>query len=173
MKTFRFLKAAAMILGVALCFTLSACGDDDDDDPKPEENTYAKLLYDIQLSDDYYTYFDINVSYTDIEGNTQSQNITSNWKYSKTLATAKAASAIQISVVATAKTTYPEPVEGTEYTLGYNCLTTFVLAAATSGPETYNLYKPGENSPKYQAADIKKMMNDGRVRTVYSAKYPE
>lgn len=119
-KAFRIV---AIMLGMVMSMGFVSCGDDDDEpsNPTTTENDVT-VSYNVTLSQAYYDYFNITVTYTDINGNEKTETITGDWKYpAQTIKESKAAKAYSLSVVAKPKSSNPEIVEGQAYKISHSC----------------------------------------------------
>lgn len=111
-------RAMAMMCGLALALSFTACGDgeDDPDDPTPKP---AKVLvsYSVILSQAYYDNFDITVT-NDMSG---SQDITTDWYLAEEYKWDEAPKTVTLKVVAKPKTTTPEFDHSKSYLFDCDC----------------------------------------------------
>lgn len=67
------------MVGMAMSMSLTSCNDDDDEIYHTDTTQYtAGVMYSINLSDTWYTFFDITATYTDLAGKTHTETITAN-----------------------------------------------------------------------------------------------
>jgi hypothetical protein len=139
------------MIGMTMSASLVSCGDDDDDDDDPVDPvtpsvTYnAGVMYKVDLSDDYYTYFDITAVCTDyLTGKDETLKFTKNDsillvdKYSNITKT------YNFKVVATPKASAPAIEAGKDYNFNSNCgLYVYYYDASETG-SVYPRYKYGE-----------------------------
>jgi hypothetical protein len=109
------LKMLAIMVGMMMSMSLVSCGDDDGpDDPTPTK-TYVGARYVVSLSENWYKYFDIEVSYTDILGNNVTKVVDSNMEYFETVETEKAATSLSFTVVGKLKADLSDLDDDTVY----------------------------------------------------------
>ncbi len=103
MKAIKSFKILAILLGFVLCFSFTGCGDDEPDDPTGSTDNYTRVTYGMELSNTWYQYFDINITFTDVRGNSNTYTATANWTYDEFVKTAEAGTTFNIKVEATPK----------------------------------------------------------------------
>jgi hypothetical protein len=109
------LKMLAIMLGMMMSMSLVSCGDDDGPDDPTLTKTYVGARYVVSLSENWYKYFDIEVTYTDILGNTETKTVDSNMEYFEIVETEKAATAFSFKVVAKLKANLSDLDDDTIY----------------------------------------------------------
>jgi hypothetical protein len=161
-------KAMALMLSMAMCVSLSSCGDDDDDDDSPivDTTTIVSVVanYSVTLSDDYFNLWDVQVTYSTASG-TQTETITSAWSKTETFTDANALpSQVAFSVVGKPKATIPTLEDDKVYSLAA------AYAASVSGVQlsgqTVILDKASNSSTlsaKGNNAKLLEYLNNGRT----------
>ncbi len=137
MQLSKCFKTLAIMLGMAMSISLVSCGDDEPDDPNKNDNnsnngngsttTEASYTvhtsYDINLSQAFYDYFDIKVSFTATTGELQTLDLTQNAVWSTaTVAYTNAPKNYYLVVTATPKANYPAIDASTTYYFDASCL---------------------------------------------------
>lgn len=74
------IKLMTLLMATAfVTVTFTACGDDD---IKIERPDFTKVKYTCSLGEDFLKFYDVTASYTDVDGNSKTETITSrNWQY--------------------------------------------------------------------------------------------
>jgi hypothetical protein len=124
------LTLSYVMLGMILCLSLVSCGDDANEklveDMVVANSQYATLKYGVVLSQVWYDYFNIEVSYIDINGTQSTTVIRKDWTYaSSTVKTTEAGDAFGITVIAKPKSDDPAVASGAYYNLTENCYMNF------------------------------------------------
>lgn len=121
MKMKNFFKATVLCLAMlAGCISFASCSDDNEDEPiKEETNPLEKvdIEYSVDLSDDWYKFFDIEVRYA-IGGDEETITITDDWTFEKTISYSTDLKAYTFYVTAKPKAELPAIEEGVIYDLG-------------------------------------------------------
>jgi hypothetical protein len=156
------------MIGMTMSASLVSCGDDDDE---PENNTggtttpsvtyNAGVMYKVDLSDDYYTYFDITAVCTDyLTGKDETLKFTKNDSLLLIGKYADIAKTYNFKVVATPKATAPAIEAGKDYNFVSKCgLFIYYYDASETGDiaplykytETETMVVPAENMPGFIA----------------------
>jgi hypothetical protein len=116
----------AIMLSVVLGLSMTSCGNDDEPDNDTNSSTasdhFVCLTYRVSLSQTWYDYFNIEVSYTDVLGKEHSEAISSDWTYQQlNIKSTEAGKDFAISVVAKPKSSDPTVEEGTAYKMSHDC----------------------------------------------------
>jgi hypothetical protein len=165
MKTNKFLSILAVMIGMTMSASLVSCGDDDDEPEDPTPNTTvtynAGVMYKVDLSDDYYTYFDITAVCTDyLTGKDATLTFTKNDDLLLVGKYADIAKTYNFKVVATPKATAPAIESGKDYNFVNKCgLFTYYYDSTETGDvapvykytEQETLIVPAENMPGFIA----------------------
>lgn len=107
MRKLLLLKAVFLcMVMVVLGLSLTACGDDESEEVVVEHET-IKVSYAVSLSEDWYKYFDIEVSYTG-EGAVESKTLDMDWKMNISIPASAEPDKYVFSVAAKPKAVTPE-----------------------------------------------------------------
>lgn len=141
------LMAFFMVIGGAV--TLTSCfGDDDDDNPDDPSAIKTIIIdYHVDLSQTYYDFYDVDVTYLDEKGQPQTVRITETWEYHREIKQANAPKNYALNVVLNPKKDHPE-INSDDY---YQYLFTTDITA-----KLYNLRYDGSvsNNFNYSANNI-------------------
>ena len=98
-KIFKFMMMALAAVVLAVGFAACSSDDDDNDGPTPENPTMKESYMKLKLtfSEDYLSVFDVTLSYTDIDGSTKTETITTK-EYSKNVTYTKTPSTMSCQV---------------------------------------------------------------------------
>jgi hypothetical protein len=165
-------KAMALMLSMAMCVSFVSCGDDDDDDePAVVVPTVVSVTanYVVALSNDYYSLWDVQVTYTTASG-TKTETITADWSKTETFTDANALpSSVVFSVVGKPKSTVPTLVDDQIYSLAaaysvsvFGLMSDGTTAALADKSNSATLYAQGSNSK------LLDYLNNGRTVCDYS-----
>ena len=102
---------------------LTSCGDDNDDESiVPPGSSYVSVtaVYDVDLSDDYFKFYDVAVVFTDDEGRTMTGPVTGSGKFSYTIPVSKLPEKIVFALDAKAKSPIPAVDDDVAYTFANN-----------------------------------------------------
>lgn len=102
-------------------FIASCSSSSDDDEPVTNKVTKIKAEYSISLDEDWYKFFDIEVTYTSATGSTTTETLTQDWIYSTDMPVEAAPSEYTCKVVAKPKANAPAIEEGKTYKMGVSC----------------------------------------------------
>ncbi|MDY3069397.1 MAG: hypothetical protein SOR57_07035 [Parabacteroides sp.] len=117
-----FFKGAVLCLAMSVCcVSFTSCSDDNEEeqiqvDKNPLEE--VDINYSIDLDDDWYKFFDIEVRYA-IGGDEETITITEDWKLEKTISYSEDLKTYICYVTARPKAELPAIEEGVTYHLGY------------------------------------------------------
>jgi hypothetical protein len=133
-------KAIAVMLGMALSFSLVSCGDDDPGDDKSGRDTETYYLFSqctVNLPQTYYDFCDVVATYTDTDGTTKTKTLTADDTWSTSpVDYDNAPKNYSFKVVATLKANYPEIVPDSAYAVGKNCYMNFFKYTAAEANDT-------------------------------------
>ncbi len=124
MKTCKFFKTLAIMLGMLMSVSLVACGDDDDEPDEPDApKTSLQVICKVDLAQAWYDYFDVEATYTGLDGVTHTETITANKVlYNETVESSKVkASAVSLTVVAKVRNPLPEVPADQIFALDNTC----------------------------------------------------
>ncbi len=77
MKSFRTLAFMILLSALSICF--SSCGEDDGVMERPD---YTSINYKLAISQDLLSFYDVTASYTNVNGEEKTENVTSeSWQY--------------------------------------------------------------------------------------------
>ena len=77
MKSFRTLAFMVLLSALSICF--SSCGEDDGVMERPD---YTSINYKLAISQDLLSFYDVTASYTNVNGEEKTENVTSeSWQY--------------------------------------------------------------------------------------------
>lgn len=115
-------KTLTLMLGMVMSLSLTSCSDDDNDE-EPNPNTVAKLEvnYTVDLTQTWYDFYDIQVTYITPGGTPKTETISMDWNLNFELSYNEAPNAYSISVDAKPKVNPVEVVDGLTYTFEYEC----------------------------------------------------
>lgn len=140
-----------MILCMAISF--SGCGSDSDEPevPKdPNKITKVTIDYAVELSQDYYDLWDIEVAYIGAGGKKVTETIDMDWHMRMTLSTSDEIPAeYMLSVVANPKTTVPTVDPEKVYTLESSCMVSINGYSA----DGKNIMQAGMLTPQHHKVD--------------------
>lgn len=112
-----FMPTWLVVSAIALAGVLTACGDDDDDNgggsPSVPVNPSTGVVsynveYDLDLSDAYYNFYDITLTYTDADGLVKTRELTADFEYEFDVPANKVSDSYVLKVVGTVKSSLPE-----------------------------------------------------------------
>lgn len=120
------MSALLTLLAVIAIFSFTSCGnDDDEDDPDPVPTHSAKIgvAYKLTLADAWWDFFDIEVSYTTIEGKQETKTVSKGWVYAASLPYDQASAEYSFTAKATPKVQQPSIDPDATYALdhSYSC----------------------------------------------------
>lgn len=98
MKLFKFLSM--MIAAMACTFAFTSCGDDEDE---PSGDYQCVIKYEVEFSEDWLNLSDVKITYTDINGATQTETLTKTTWSKEMSKTGKDIIPASIKVVSTVK----------------------------------------------------------------------
>jgi hypothetical protein len=163
-------KAMALMLSMAMCVSFVSCGDDDDEPAVVDPTIVAVTAnYVVALSNDYYSLWDVQVTYTTASG-TKTEPITADWSKTETFTDANALpSSVVFSVEAKPKSTVPTLVDDQIYSLAaaysvsvFGLKSDGSTAALADKSNSATLYAQGSNSK------LLDYLNNGRTVCDYS-----
>lgn len=120
MKTKGLFKLSVLYLAmIAGCIHLAACSDSDDEQEVTNELTTIKTEFSVSLSDDWYKYFDIEVTYTSETGE-KTITLTQDWTCKSDISYSAEPDEIICKVVANPKANAPAIDANATYLLEQN-----------------------------------------------------
>lgn len=152
-------KGMAILAGFAMSVSFAAC---DDDDNQPDNGstdsdkvTTVVVDYRVDMGQAYRDYFDINVEYTDQNGENKTTVITAPWAVNYQTDISKAADRYICRVVAKPKENHPEITEGKEYNISLD-IHTSVLGKNAKGEynEKYGVRSSSEGEDYLSARQL-------------------
>lgn len=84
-SVFQKMSALLTVFAMMFAFTLTSCGDDDPEpEPKPEPSAPTRIgvNYKLELADTWWDFYNIEVTYTTVEGQEVTTTVTKGWEYS-------------------------------------------------------------------------------------------
>lgn len=136
MKTTRMLWAAFIALTAAM---FTACGSDEPDIPQKVAYESVSVGYYINLSEDYYKFYDVKVIFTDGEGQLMTAPLTENQDFGYTIPVNSLPGNIRFAIQATAKNPLPSAEAGATYTFGNKTSVVIVGNKTDGSKETGNI----------------------------------
>ncbi len=113
MKKLVSFKISALVIAMfACCMTFSACSDDDPEPSNGLEN--IKVEYLVSLSENWYKYFDIEVTYTGV-GSVERLELTNDWAFNFEIPYSAEPEEFACNVIATPKADAPAIVSTETY----------------------------------------------------------
>ena len=121
----KFILSTALLL-IAILGTVSVCScsnsDDDSDSTTPtNKRSYYQVIYNVQLSATYYQFFDIEMKYTNKNGDEATITLTENKKYSLEMEYKNKPSQLTCKITAKPKSNASTIEEGKNYIMEKNC----------------------------------------------------
>ncbi|ADV43023.1 hypothetical protein [Bacteroides helcogenes] len=117
MKSKSLFKITILCLAmIAGCINLTACGDSDDEPEVTNELTTIKTTFSVSLSNDWYKFFDIEVTYTSETGE-KTITLTQDWMYEKDIPYSAEPDEFLCKVIAKPKANSPAIDANTTYLL--------------------------------------------------------
>jgi hypothetical protein len=131
MKTSKLFKTLAIMLSMVMSLSMVSCGDDEPDGgddsivtpdtPSVVDNDFIQGCYHVTLSDDYYKFYDVELTYVDVDGNQVSKQLTGNADlWGEKVAYSSANKSVSMKVVATVKSELPAYDSTTATTYNFN-----------------------------------------------------
>lgn len=117
-----WIKYLAVMIGfLGACGLMTSCDKVDDilDTHEPTDVKSVNVEYSMDLSQTWFDFFDITVTYYDEKGQEQSLTVTEKWEYSFSVKPANAPNNYVFTVVATPKKNHPE-VDKPQYIMSEN-----------------------------------------------------
>lgn len=120
-KIFKFMMMALAAVVLAVGFAACSSDDDDNDGPTPENPTMKESYMKLKLtfSEDYLSVFDVTLSYTDIDGSTKTETITTK-EYSKNVTYTKTPSTMSCQVKVNKKKVDYSAKDSYDFTYSYD-----------------------------------------------------
>ena len=116
---------------------LASCGDDDEGPGSGEQSqtvSSVKVSYSVSLSDNWYKYFNIELSFTNSTGKTTVETLDMDKNMEVTYKFSESPDKIGLKVVAKPKANHPDVEDGVTYQLNKDiCLTVLGVASNGSG----------------------------------------
>jgi hypothetical protein len=174
MKQFKFFKTIAIMMGMLMSISLVSCGDDDDepDNDKTTKTEYTQVYYKLNIGSAWYDLFDVELTFTGIDGQVYSGTAYRNSEYNERIASSLAPSSLSIKVVAKPRSEAPTITDDVVYDLGKHCAmsvykyedgATNILPIYTYSPSIDKTIKGGDTLREY----VKK------EHVIFSCTYPE
>ncbi len=175
MKTSKFLKTLAIMLSMVMSISLWSCGDDEPDNNGNNNNNetteYIQGEYIVTLSNDYYKFYDITLTYVDVNGQQVTQALTSNADFlgSKVLYS-KANKDITFKVEATLKSSLPayDDTDATTYNFDVYCIAKFFKfeSEIKVGDMTYRTTSPVDHKTPMGGSKLEQYLTKYSTRTL-------
>lgn len=117
MKKDNLLQAFIFLFTMLATGIYSSCGDDKvvGDEVDPTEIKSVNVDYQVSLSQTWYDYYTVEITYSDVNGVEHTETITSDWTYQATTGAEKAPKTYLCSVVARPKSPSPSVESGKVY----------------------------------------------------------
>ena len=116
------IKIMAMMLSmIAVAFGTTSCGEEDND---PLDVKSVNAEYSLELSQLWFDFYDIDVTYYDQAGKENTVRVTEKWSYGFSVKPKDAPRNYKFTVVATPKKEHPE-INGSQYVLSENIVGEF------------------------------------------------
>lgn len=110
----KFFSMLMLVMAFALAgISFVSCGDDNDEptpnpDPTPSHPAKIGIAYSLELGDGWWDFFDIEVTYTAADGQTEIKTISKGWVYAGSVNYEDAVSEYSFTATATPKANLPE-----------------------------------------------------------------
>lgn len=136
-KLFKHLSVCMTLLLLSMSSVLASCGDDDEGPGSGEQSqavSSVKVSYSVSLSDNWYKYFNIELSFTNSTGKTTVDTLDMDKNLDITYNYSESPDMVGLKVVAKPKTDRPEVEDGVTYQLNKDiCLKVLGVASNGSG----------------------------------------
>lgn len=136
-KLFKHLSVFMTLLLLSMSSVLASCGDDDEGPGSGEQSqtvSSVKVSYSVSLSDNWYKYFNIELSFTNSTGKTTVETLDMDKNMEVTYKFSESPDKIGLKVVAKPKANRPDVEDGVTYQLNKDiCLTVLGVASNGSG----------------------------------------
>lgn len=145
---------STVLLLIAILGSVSICScsssDDNSDGPSTPTNKRSKyqVIYNVQLSEAYYQFFDIEMTYTTSKGEEATETITKNKKYELTVDYNSKPSKLACKIMAKPKSTnVPDIVETQTYNMDKSCSAQGIIYFQDGSiDKSYSLYEPSSST---------------------------
>lgn len=110
MKT-KIFKSICFFTALSMCVSLSSCSDDDNDDngqDGKDDITSVFIDYTVNLGNDFYDFYDIDVSYVILGGEVRTERISTDWSFTSDLNGVIPFGLYSLKVTAKPKASHPE-----------------------------------------------------------------
>ncbi len=105
------------VVAISLSFTLTSCEDKNGPNDEPKEEVNIRVIYSVELSDTWYQFCDIEMTYTSPSGNPKTETITMDRVEKMTLPISMIPDKVSLTVKAKPKAKQPDVVAGKSYSL--------------------------------------------------------
>lgn len=167
----KYLLPIAIMFGCLLALPVfTSCGDDEKDEPKIAEVTLtdSEVTYNLHLSKDYFSLWDVVVTYTDRDGQLKTVTVTQDWSYSfKYGVNDKVPAEFSFGVVGKPKATIPTLDPDKLYMLDK----VYMMTLSANYSDGSNIFKGGPVSNELHALGSKltdAVTKDRTIVTLYS-----
>jgi len=155
MKKISRFSVLMAIFAIALSFTLTSCRDNDDDDPEvddPQATLKVEITYSVNLAETWYEFYNVEITYTDSIGNSETEIIGADYEKSMTLFMNEAPNTVAFKVIAKPKDTPPEVEDGKVYSLDHSA-NLRVVTMTEDGKEVVALFSEPTNATLKSGGD--------------------
>lgn len=166
-----FYKMFGIVAAMSVAMFVTACGDDEDEPQNPGSTTQAvatyKVVSDITLSNDYYTFYDVNITYTESDGSEKTVTVSDDFAKTFTFDAASAPAKVVLKAYATPKSGYPEIDPEQTYTL--ESTTNFTLYRLGSDGKQLSVdMLPNHKKMTVIGSKLKENLDKGNNRTIFT-----
>ena len=149
----RFSLFAALSL-LAMSSLLTACGgDDDSESDKPSQSVSSvQVSYSVSLSDTWYKYFNVELSYTASPGETKVDTLDMDKNLNVTYKFSESPGKVSLKIVAKPKADHPDVEDGVTYPIDKD-ITLKVVGVASNGSGSVFLFNVPQKSSKSTGGD--------------------
>lgn len=175
MKKMMLFKAAILcVVMMAFGLSLTACGDDETvTEVVANDRQTINMTYSVSLSDNWYKYFNIEVTYTGA-GAVQSETLNMDWKMNFSIPAANEPDEYVFSVVAKPKAGVELDPEVESYELPVNISAEVsAVKADGSADDSYGFYKSDNGSKTLSAASMAEYIKEEHSIFSFSEKVEE
>ncbi|MGI5975209.1 MAG: hypothetical protein ACOX7E_05640 [Paludibacter sp.] len=154
-KNSRFFLVLMAIFAITPAAILTSCKDNDDDDPVVDDSQVTlkvKITYSVDLADTWYEFYNVEITYTGSDGNSETKIIQENQEESMTLFKNEAPDTVAFKVIAKPKDTPPEVEDGKVYSLDHSANLS-VVTMTEDGKEVTALFSEPTNATLKSGGD--------------------
>lgn len=120
MRKINLFSVLMAIFAIALSVSFTSCKDDNDSIDDLEDSSNIKVTYSVDLADTWYQFFNVEMTYTNPGGMTETEIIDMDQENSMTLPFSMIPNRVIMKVIARPKTNHPEVVDGIAYPMGHS-----------------------------------------------------